>query len=109
MTGKRARTLLGSVPHEQTVKEIGTKFRQSRGSLPHTFGSRPPEPSFGVQARSPVLVCNDAKVAELADAPDLGSGTRKGMGVRVPPFANHSRFVIRDLNHQSPITHHNEN
>ena len=28
-----------------------------------------------------------AKVAELADAPDLGSGTRKGMGVRVPPFA----------------------
>ena len=28
-----------------------------------------------------------AKVAELADAPDLGFGTRKGMGVRVPPFA----------------------
>ena len=26
-------------------------------------------------------------MAELADAPDLGSGTRKGMGVRVPPFA----------------------
>src|SRR4051812_11916764 len=33
--------------------------------------------------------CFDAKVAELADAPDLGSGTRKGMGVRVPPFAFH--------------------
>ena len=28
-----------------------------------------------------------AKVAELADAPDLGSGSRKAMGVRVPPFA----------------------
>ena len=28
-----------------------------------------------------------AKVAELADAPDLGSGGRKVMGVRVPPFA----------------------
>ena len=34
-----------------------------------------------------MLGCIDAKVAELADAPDLGSGTRKGMGVRVPPFA----------------------
>ena len=28
-----------------------------------------------------------AKVAELADAPDLGSGGRKAVGVRVPPFA----------------------
>ena len=28
-----------------------------------------------------------AKVAELADAPDLGSGSRKAMGVRLPPFA----------------------
>ena len=26
-------------------------------------------------------------MAELADAPDLGSGSRKAMGVRVPPFA----------------------
>jgi hypothetical protein len=30
---------------------------------------------------------NRARVAELADAPDLGSGSRKAMGVRVPPFA----------------------
>src|SRR5437868_2191301 len=29
----------------------------------------------------------NARVAELADAPDLGSGARKGVGVRVPPFA----------------------
>ena len=29
-----------------------------------------------------------AKVAELADAPDLGSGSRKAMGVRLPPFAS---------------------
>ena len=28
-----------------------------------------------------------AKVAELADAPDLGSGGRKALGVRLPPFA----------------------
>jgi hypothetical protein len=28
-----------------------------------------------------------ANVAELADAPDLGSGSRKGMGVRPSPFA----------------------
>ena len=33
-----------------------------------------------------------AKVAELADAPDLGSGSRKAMGVRVPPFALHVRL-----------------
>src|SRR6266480_1697093 len=31
-----------------------------------------------------------AKVAELADAPDLGSGSRKALGVRLPPFANHN-------------------
>ena len=37
--------------------------------------------------RSTLSVADDAKVAELADAPDLGSGTRKGMWVRVPPFA----------------------
>jgi hypothetical protein len=28
-----------------------------------------------------------ANVAELADAPDLGSGARKGVGVRPSPFA----------------------
>jgi hypothetical protein len=28
-----------------------------------------------------------AKVAELADAPDLGSGSRKALGVQLPPFA----------------------
>ena len=39
------------------------------------------------QTQNPEYAAMDAKVAELADAPDLGSGTRKGMGVRVPPFA----------------------
>jgi hypothetical protein len=33
------------------------------------------------------LVVAGANVAELADAPDLGSGSRKGMGVRPSPFA----------------------
>ena len=28
-----------------------------------------------------------AKVAELADAPDLGSGGREAVGVQIPPFA----------------------
>ena len=28
-----------------------------------------------------------AKVAELADAPDLGSGSREAVGVQIPPFA----------------------
>src|SRR6266705_192137 len=32
-----------------------------------------------------------AKVAELADAPDLGSGSRKALGVRLPPFAPEER------------------
>src|SRR6476620_2192147 len=36
-----------------------------------------------------------AKVAELADAPDLGSGGRKAMGVRVPPFAPASARELR--------------
>src|SRR5260370_35008562 len=36
----------------------------------------------------------NASVAELADAPDLGSGSREGMGVRPSPFAPHTR---RDL------------
>ncbi len=31
-----------------------------------------------------------AKVAELADAPDLGSGGRKAVGVQIPPFAPRS-------------------
>ena len=33
-------------------------------------------------------------MAELADAPDLGSGGRKAMGVQVPPFAPISRIVV---------------
>ena len=36
-----------------------------------------------------------AKVAELADAPDLGSGSRKALGVRLPPFAPRARPGIR--------------
>ena len=50
---------------------------------------------------------SDAKVAELADAPDLGSGGREPMGVRVPPFAP---FLFNDLRRcggsgTSPLTH----
>jgi hypothetical protein len=38
----------------------------------------------------------NASVAELADAPDLGSGSRKGMGVRPSPFAPpNCRAVLR--------------
>src|SRR5437660_8697489 len=35
----------------------------------------------------------NASVAELADAPDLGSGSRKGMGVRPSPFAPENRLA----------------
>src|SRR5207302_4024907 len=38
----------------------------------------------------PVMFEN-AKVAELADAPDLGSGSRKGYGGSSPPFATSAR------------------
>ena len=38
----------------------------------------------------------DAKVAELADAPDLGSGGREAVGVRVPPFAPSPERSFRD-------------
>ena len=43
---------------------------------------------------SQALEYSDAKVAELADAPDLGSGGRKAMGVQVPPFAPISHVVV---------------
>src|SRR5688572_28711225 len=44
--------------------------------------------SFGPRPRVRLKsVRSDAKGAELADAPDLGSGSRKAMGVRLPPFA----------------------
>ena len=33
-----------------------------------------------------------ARVAELVDAPDLGSGTLTGVGVRVPPFVLQNKF-----------------
>src|SRR6202023_2083136 len=39
------------------------------------------------RVRATLRFTGAAKVAELADAPDLGSGSRKAMGVRVPPFA----------------------
>ena len=51
----------------------------------HEFGvRRMRSPRARLETRS------DAKVAELADAPDLGSGSRKAMGVRLPPFAQPS-------------------
>ncbi len=44
-------------------------------------GPTAPAIQDGLQSKS------SAKVAELADAPDLGSGSRKALGVRLPPFA----------------------
>src|SRR5688500_320910 len=59
------------------------RTRRARVPAPRlTFVAIPLSPS-----PRPLLRSDRAKVAELADAPDLGSGTRKGMGVRVPPFA----------------------
>ena len=62
-----------------------------------------PEPPFDCYPDSvPFRTCDEtvsANVAELADAPDLGSGGRKVMGVRPSPFApliavNHLRFLL---------------
>ena len=36
-----------------------------------------------------------AKVAESADAPALGAGARKGVRVRLPPFALKSGDALR--------------
>jgi hypothetical protein len=41
-------------------------------------------------------------VAELVDAPDLGSGARKGVGVRVPPCA--FRDDPDDQQNEHPVT-----
>ncbi len=81
---------------------IASKCSDYGGPLPPSFtGGNDTRPSFdciqtwkvyplrsgqrrfrdGLQSRS------SAKVAELADAPDLGSGSRKALGVRLPPFA----------------------
>ena len=51
--------------------------------------------------RRPVVVARwfDARVAELADAPDLGSGGRKAMGVQIPPFAPQG-YVFHKLLHE---------
>ncbi len=45
-----------------------------------------------------------AKVAELADAPDLGSGGREAVGVRVPPFAptRCARLALKEVLSQQP-------
>src|SRR5579871_421608 len=56
-------------------------------------GGRPRERSNRLKGREkrrcwyPGAVARNANVAELADALDLGSSARKGMGVRPSPFA----------------------
>ena len=57
----------------------GTRMSDTQPSRPQAGGA--------AGGHSDYVVSSDAKVAELADAPDLGSGDRKVMGVRVPPFA----------------------
>jgi hypothetical protein len=53
-------------------------------------GSHDPHHSRGCPERSTPrweVALEHARVAELADAPGLGPGARKGLGVRVPPLA----------------------
>jgi hypothetical protein len=58
------------------------------------------EPGPGAESRLHIYsdqhVCT-ARVPELADGPDLGSGARRGVGVRVPPLARGARHPISAL------------
>src|SRR5205823_6157777 len=45
-----------------------------------------------------------ARVPELADGPDLGSGARKGVGVRVPPLAPPVRTLTTSRGRR-PVQH----
>ena len=53
-------------------------------------------PSLEARQGPEMEIDQAAKVAELAYAPDLESGARKGLGVRVPPFAR-IRFPINGI------------
>ena len=66
---------------------------ENRNALGTLLGTPAQNPALGGQTGKDKLlitrvVSHNAKVAELADAPDLGSGGRKAVWVRVPPFAS---------------------
>jgi hypothetical protein len=71
---------------------------------------RPGDQAILRPAGSRVTVANDparAKVAELADALDLGSSGRKAVGVRLPPFAlQQAHRRIGHALHQRPFSSH---
>ena len=81
--------LLCHYTHLATVRlpahaTVATTYQLSSGYARRTQVETAKRGYASVSTR--VLSLN-AKVAELADAPDLGSGDRKVMRVRVPPFA----------------------
>ena len=69
MAGHGRLAIVGNVPPEQAVVKIGPSLQNLSQMVAYRWRHPP------------------AKVAELADAPDLGSGSRKALGVRLPPFA----------------------
>ena len=84
---------------------LGTEPRTLLNQLQGVFGLSPEgqAPGYTSGVRSAAVFCSSsstvcpatperhrplrAKVAELADAPDLGSGGREAVGVQIPPFA----------------------
>jgi hypothetical protein len=75
----------GTVEMKESVKEGRRIHSVADGSI----AILPPQ-YMGVACRRDCVIVSGrchAKVAELADAPDLGSGSRKALGVRLPPFA----------------------
>ena len=68
----------------------GSTLRDDSGPGIGILDSRVGDSGLGISDQGPKCYASAigcAKVAELADAPDLGSGSRKAMGVRLPPFA----------------------
>jgi hypothetical protein len=73
----------GSLLPAQAMATSSKGRRRRRRSSPARVGG----PALADVLRFSRRPLSSAKVAELADAPDLGSGSRKAMGVRLPPFA----------------------
>jgi hypothetical protein len=74
-------------------------LRQSGAAPDARIENRRTGRAAGLIGRSiAMLVLFTANVAELADAPDLGSGSRKGMGVRPSPFAPQKQFDAMAVN-----------
>ena len=79
---------LPRAPGDVPVVQRGHDLREP-GRRPHVRLPRSEDPGSLKRRtrRADGLAWTHARVAELADAPGLGPGARKGLGVRLPPLA----------------------